>query len=77
MPTVSYEISKLKNDRYSIHIRISDGVKRIFRKKTGFTINLKNWESKANLPKQVDEIEKRKRNKLINLREDIYSRYET
>lgn len=76
MPTVCYEVNKLKNDRYAIHVRLSDGVNRIFRRKTGFTINLKNWEIKSCLPKQNDEIEKLKRKKLIDLREEIYNRYD-
>ena len=77
MPTVSYEINKLKNDRYAIHVRLSDGLKRVFRRKAGLTINIKNWDTKSNLPKQIDENEKLKRKKLIDLREEIYNRYDS
>jgi integrase len=76
MPTVSYEVNKLKNDRFAIHVRLSDGVNRVFRRKTGFTINLNNWDSKNCLPKQTEATEKKKRTKLIELREEIYNQYD-
>jgi len=76
MPTVAFEINVLKNKRYAIHVRLSDGVGRVFRRKTGLTISKSNWDVKNELPKTNDELEKRKRNKLIELREVIYNEYD-
>ncbi|WP_167607631.1 tyrosine-type recombinase/integrase [Maribellus sediminis] len=76
MPTVAFEINLLKNKRYAIHVRLSDGVERVFRRKTGFTITKSNWDTKNGLPKPNDDLEKRKRNKLIELREVVYNKYD-
>jgi integrase len=76
MPTISYELNILKNNRAAIHVRLSDGIRRIFRRKTGLTINPNNWDFKEGLPKQRDAEEKNKRTRLIDLREKLYDLYD-
>ncbi len=73
MATISF-LPIGKKEPKEIYLRLSIDRKNVFKRKSSYTINSKDWSTSTKLPKPNDEDNKRLKNDLVTLREKIYTR---
>lgn len=73
MATITYLLQS-KNETANIYVRLSVNRKNVFKRKSGFVINPKDWSKTTNLPKPNDEELKKLKTDLGNLKTEIEKR---